>query len=188
MTTQHQVSHAGTSRSLLGFLAAVVLAGCSGPNGSDAPDTAQATVSPSHLAAYATMAEHTWRPLDPNNLAGPWIAALWGDPSKGPYGALLRFPAGFASPMHSHSADERTVTIQGTALHWTETESPGAAERMTPGSYTFIPANVNHVSSCAAGGQECIAFLTQATAFDFKLAPAAKAATSNDSGNEVFND
>jgi quercetin dioxygenase-like cupin family protein len=98
------------------------------------------------------------------------MAVLWGDPTTGPYGALLRFSAGFKSPMHSHSLDEYTVTVQGTVLHWMETESEATAKPMPPGSYSLIKGNVNHVSACAPGGQECIDFLTQRGPFDFTLA------------------
>lgn len=172
---------------ILGALA--VCAGCNDDPGSNssraAVEPAQApqpaaTADLPEAALYRTMAEHRWRPLDPNNPAGPQITALWGDPEKGPYGALLRFPAGFKSPMHTHSFDEYTVTIQGTAVHWTETESEATAKRMTPGSYTLIRGNVNHVSSCAPDGEECITFLTQAHPFDFKLAGGANAATATD--------
>jgi len=121
-------------------------------------------------ALYQTMAEHQWRLLDPRNPSGPRIAILWENSADGSYGALLRFPAGFRSPMHSHSADEYTVTFQGTAIHWSEMESEATAKRMTPGSFTLIRGGVSHVSSCAEG-EECIAFLTQSAPFDFTLSP-----------------
>lgn len=174
------------------FLTAMILAGCAGERGNGGAETASGTLTEtgstqgaptgpattsSLLPFYRTIDEYTWRPLDPHNASGPKIATLWGDPTKGAYGALLRFPAGFASPMHTHSADEHTVTIQGTARHWTETEAESTAKNMTPGSYTMIPANINHVSACAPGGPECIAFLTQDTSFDTSPATAAPSAS-----------
>lgn len=148
--------------SRLALLTTLVLAGCMGAD--DRPGEPAASI-------YKVMGEHEWQMLDPTNPGGPQIAALWGDPTAGAYGALLRFPAGFASPMHRHSAGEHTVTMQGTALHWTETEPRADAKKMTPGSYTFMPGGVNHVSACAADGPECISFLTQAEKFDFTVAP-----------------
>ena len=138
------------------------------PAAEGAPAPAATDLPPAAL--YRTMAEHQWRPLDPRNPSGTQIAILWENPRSGSYGALLRFPAGFRSPMHTHSADEFTVTIQGTAVHWTEMESEATAKRMTPGSYTLIRGGVSHVSACAEG-EECIAFLTQSAPFDFALSP-----------------
>jgi quercetin dioxygenase-like cupin family protein len=120
---------------------------------------------------FKTMDNLEWNLLDPSNPDGPQIAVLWGDVENGPYGALLRFQPGFASPMHSHLADEFTVTIRGVTLHWFEGESSKDAIRLTPGSYTMIPGNLNHVSACAEDSpEECVAFLTQSTGFDFTLA------------------
>jgi hypothetical protein len=74
--------------------------------------------------------ELQWRPVDPHNPSGPQMAALWGHPTSGPYGALLRVPAGFESPMHRHSSDERVVVLQGASVHWVQGEDPAAAPTM----------------------------------------------------------
>lgn len=133
----------------------------------------QSTMSTAGRASTTvTLAEHEWRPVDPSNPHGPRMATLWGDPASGPYGALLRVPAGFESPMHSHSSDERVVVIQGTSIHWTEDESRDSAQRLAAGSYMTMPAGVNHVSA-GDPDQECIEFITQEGRFDFTLAPAA---------------
>lgn len=110
-----------------------------------------------------------WRPLDPGTPDGAQMAPLWGDPDVGPYGALLRVPAGFESPMHRHSGEERIVMIKGTSMHWTEHESPESAPRMTAGDAMVMPAGVNHVSA-AAEGEDCIEFITQDGQFDFIIA------------------
>ncbi len=110
-----------------------------------------------------------WRPLDPGNPSGPQMAALWGDPTSGPYGALLRVPAGFQSPMHRHSSDERVVVITGASIHWVEGEDPDDAPTMRAGDYMLMPAGVNYVSA-AAGDEECVEFITQDGRFDFTLA------------------
>ncbi len=62
-------------------------------------------------------------PVDPANPGSPAITALWGDPATGPYGALLRVPAGFESPLPRHSSDERVIVISGRSVHWVEGES-----------------------------------------------------------------
>lgn len=115
------------------------------------------------------LADHVWRPLDPTNPDGPRIAVLWGDPTSGPYGALLRVPAGFESPMHRHSRDERMIMLQGNSIHWTEGGSRDTAPLMTAGDYLVMPGGVNHVSAAAAGA-DCVELITQDGPFDFILA------------------
>lgn len=114
-------------------------------------------------------AELDWRPVDPSNPGSPQMAALWGDPTTGPYGALLREPAGFESPMHSHSSDERVIVIQGTSIHWAQAESRDTAQRIGPGAYMLMPAGVNHISA-GDPDQECIELITQDGRFDFTRA------------------
>lgn len=97
------------------------------------------------------------------------MATLWGDPLSGPYGALLRMPAGFELPMHRHSSDERVVVIDGATIHWAEGDDRRAAPIMRSGDYVLIPAGVNHASAATAG-EECLELITQDGRFDFTLA------------------
>ncbi len=89
------------------------------------------------------------------------------EPSK--HGALMRVPAGFESPLHRHSRDERVIMISGTSIHWTEDESHDGASVTTAGDSMVMPAEINHVSA-AAPGEDCIEFITQDGPFDFALA------------------
>ncbi len=127
-------------------------------------------MSDSRVSAPATLnlEDVEWRALDPGNPAGPHMAALWGDPMSGAYGALLRVPAGFESPMHRHSRDERVVIIAGASVHWTEGEERAAAPVMRPGDSLLMPAGVDHISA-ATPDQECLEFITQDGPFDFEL-------------------
>lgn len=113
--------------------------------------------------------QQRWYPLDPGNPGGVQMATLWGDPMSGPFGALLRVPAGFESPMHRHSNDERVVVLQGTSVHWTQGESRETAPRITTGDFLMMPARVNHVSA-ATDDEDCIEFITMEGKFDFTLA------------------
>jgi mannose-6-phosphate isomerase-like protein (cupin superfamily) len=123
------------------------------------------------IATTLRLEDLRWRPVDPHNPSGPVMAALWGDPTSGPYGALLRVPAGFESPMHRHSSDERVVVIQGAAIHWVEGDDRSAAPTMRAGDYLLMPAGVNHVSAATAE-EDCLEFITQDGKFDFTLASA----------------
>lgn len=116
------------------------------------------------------LADLDWRPVDPGNPAGPAMAALWGDPGRGGYGALMRVPAGFESPMHRHSADERVVVISGSSVHWTEGQSRATAPTIRAGDALLMPGDVDHVS--ATSDEECLEFITQDSRFDFTLASA----------------
>jgi mannose-6-phosphate isomerase-like protein (cupin superfamily) len=110
--------------------------------------------------------DHDWYPVDPGNPSGPQMAALWGDPRAGAYGALLRVPAGFESPMHRHAEDERVIVISGASVHWIDGSNRDAATIVGPGDFVLMPAGVNHVSA-AVPGEDCLEFITQDGPFDF---------------------
>lgn len=113
-----------------------------------------------------------------DDLGGVKLGALVGDYKKGPYGALLRIPAGTTSPLHAHTGAYEAVEIAGTTSHWMRGEDGTKAKKMTPGSYWSIPAKMEHVSSCAAGSTDCIMYIWQKTKFDLlpaKDAPVAAA-------------
>lgn len=91
---------------------------------------------------------------------------LWGDPTKGRFGAIEKFPAGFDTPLHSHSAGLRMVVISGTVIHGPE----GKPEvRLPANSYLYEPAGYNHVTKCDAAS-ECVLFLEGDGKFDLKMA------------------
>lgn len=96
---------------------------------------------------------------------GPKLAALHGDHGKGPYGALMKLPAGFTWPLHSHTGAYEAIEIAGTSSHWVKGENGTKAKKMTPGSYWSMPAKLEHVSACAAGA-DCVFYVWQKTKFD----------------------
>ena len=112
-----------------------------------------------------------------DDVGGPKLATLTGDYKKGPYGALMKLPAGFTSPLHSHTGSYEAIEIQGTTSHWLKGEDGTKAKKMTPGSYWSMPAKLDHVSSCAAG-QDCIFYVWQKAKFDFVPGKEDKAAGS----------
>jgi len=114
--------------------------------------------------------DRQWHPLDPANLDSPTITALWGDPVRGAYGALLRVPAGFESPMHRHSSDERVVVLSGSSVHWVEGGTRATATVLHAGDFMMMPAGVNHVSAAASDDEDCLEFITMDGRFDFELA------------------
>jgi quercetin dioxygenase-like cupin family protein len=98
---------------------------------------------------------------------GPSMSPLWGDPMKGgESGFLLKLPAGFVSPMHSHSHDYWAVTVAGKMSHWSDSQTEKDAVALPVGSYAMMPAKLKHISKCAPGA-ECIVFLRMKDKFDF---------------------
>lgn len=95
---------------------------------------------------------------------GPMRAAVaYGDMSKGPYGVFLKFPGGFSSPVHHHTADYKAVVISGTIVN---SEVGQADLMMQPGSYWQQHGKNPHVTKCVSD-EGCTVFLTQTDKFDF---------------------
>src|SRR4249920_1395040 len=96
-----------------------------------APGSAKAHAAGAAKPVILPAADVKWVDA-PNAPAGVKQAVLWGDPAKGRFGVLEKFPAGFSAPLHSHSATLRLVIISGTVIHGPE----GKPEvRLAAGSY-----------------------------------------------------
>lgn len=76
-------------------------------------------------------------------------------------------PAGFTSPVHTHTAPYEAVQIEGTSRHWMDGEDGAKAQKMTPGSYWSMPGKVKPYSACDAGAKCTILIIAKAK-FDFK--------------------
>jgi hypothetical protein len=94
---------------------------------------------------------------------GIMYSNLWGDVTKGAYGAFIKLPAGMSNPPHSHSSDIKLVVISGT--FWIQPEG-GTRKELSPGSYFFTPSKVKHTSGTVAGS-ECLIFQESPGLFDF---------------------
>ena len=96
---------------------------------------------------------------------GSKIVDLWGDHTKGPYGAMIKFAPGFAAPLHTHSFDMSIVVVSGTFIHTPE----GKPEvRLPAGSYLKQPANYRHMTGCDQSS-ECVFFAEGKGKFDIKM-------------------
>ena len=106
-----------------------------------------------------------WTDLDPKGAPGVKISDLWGDHTKGAFGAFLRLPAGFAAPLHTHTHAMKVVFLSGTYIQAPE----GKAEvRLGPGSYMMQPGgNYRHTTSCDKAS-DCVFFVESDGAFDLK--------------------
>jgi len=103
-----------------------------------------------------------------DDVGGPKLGTLTGDYKKGPYVGLLKLPAGFTSPLHTHTGTYEAVEISGTSSHWLKGEDGTKAKKMTPGSYWTITGKAEHTSSCAPG-VDCVFVVWQKAKFDFAV-------------------
>jgi anti-sigma factor ChrR (cupin superfamily) len=121
---------------------------------------------------FMSSADLKWTDLDPKGAPGVKIADLWGDHAKGAYGALLKLPAGFAVPLHTHTHAMKVVFLSGTYIQAPEGKS---AVRLGPGSYMMQPGgNYRHTTTCDKAS-ECLFFVESDGPFDLKVVEAAKA-------------
>ena len=112
-----------------------------------------------------------WTDLDPTGAPGVKVAGLWGDHTKGAFGAFFKLPAGFAVPLHTHTNAMKVVFVSGTYIQAPE----GKAEvRLGPGSYMMQPGgNYRHVTSCDKAS-DCVFFVESSGKFDLLVVDAGK--------------
>jgi anti-sigma factor ChrR (cupin superfamily) len=107
-------------------------------------------------------ADMKWMPMV-DGPPGAQAVALWGDMTKGAYGAMLKFPAGFSVPLHTHTSDMRSVIVSGTWIHTPEGKPP---VRLGPGSYLMQPGgSYRHATACDKAS-ECVIFSESDGKFD----------------------
>lgn len=125
--------------------------------------------TPKEPAQAMATGELSW--VDVLEVKGALRAVLWGDPSKGAYGAWNKWPSGVDAGTHTQNADSKAVVMAGTIVLSLE---GGPEKELSAGSYFHVPANQVRSMKCKEGS-DCIFFAEQPDKFDFKLmAPAAK--------------
>ncbi len=117
-------------------------------------------------------ADLKWTDLDPTGAPGVKIVDLWGNHTKGTFGAFLKLPAGFAVPLHRHTHAIKVVIVSGTYIQAPE----GKPEfRIGPGSYFLQPGGSYwHTTSCDKSS-ECVFFAESSGKFDLIVKDAGKA-------------
>ena len=99
-----------------------------------------------------------------------WENGVWGDPTKGPFGAFNKFVAGFTAPLHTHSANLRLVVILGTMAM---TGADGKELKFPAGSFYTQPNTFPHVTKCLAGA-DCLTYVEADGKWDLKPVEAKK--------------
>ena len=96
-----------------------------------------------------------WEPLKGEGIPpGVQIAMLRGDLAAGGGELLVRLPANFTFPNHSHASDELYVWIQGDFTYIAE---DGTATPLSRHAYISLPGNVPHALKC--GTTPCISYV-----------------------------
>ena len=121
---------------------------------------------------YMPAGDMKWTDLDPAGAPGVKIVDLWGDHTKGAFGAITKFPAGFSAPLHTHTYTYKVIIVSGTFISGPE----GKPEvRLGPGSYFLQPGgNFRHTTTCDKAS-DCVFFMESPGKFDLKPVEAAKA-------------
>jgi quercetin dioxygenase-like cupin family protein len=158
-------------RNFLAFAAAFLLAAAVLAQGSGDAKAKPAKKASAGKVVVWPAGDVKWGDAPGAPAGGVKQATLWGDPTKGAFGALNKFPAGFSAPLHTHSADLRIVVVSGTVIHGPEGKSE---VRLPAGSYLFLPSTYRHTTGCDKAS-ECVFFLEGNRKFDAKMVGAGKA-------------
>jgi quercetin dioxygenase-like cupin family protein len=93
---------------------------------------------------------------------GASVVLLLGDPFREAGYMYVRFPAAYATPLHSHHAIERISVDRGTLILHIQAQDP---IRELEGSYLIIDRGTVHQTTCA-GPDDCFCYISVDRAFD----------------------
>ncbi len=160
------------ARNVLAFAVSFVLAAAVLAQGYGEAKAKSAPKAAAGQPVFMQAGDLKWTDLDPTGAPGVKIADLWGNHATGAYGAFIKFPAGFAAPLHTHTNAMKLVIVSGTFIQGPE----GKPEvRLGPGSYLSQPGgNYRHTTSCDKAS-ECLFFAESNGKFDLKPVEAGKA-------------
>ena len=154
-----------SSRKVMACSLVLVLAAPVMAHPSEKASASSAPQAGSSQPVFMSAGDLKWTDLDPVGAPGVKVASLWGDHTKGAFGAVLKLPAGFAVPLHTHTNDMKVVFLSGTYVQAPE----GKPEvRLGAGSFMMQPCgNYRHTTSCDKAS-ECVFFVESDGAFDLK--------------------
>ncbi len=93
-----------------------------------------------------------WGPAPPSLPRGAQAAVLAGDPGKpGPFMLRLKMPSGYKIPAHQHPTAEAVTVISGEFnFGMGDKLEEGKAQKLGPGGFVDLPANMNHFAFATA--------------------------------------
>lgn len=109
----------------------------------------------------------SWEPLAGEGIPpGPEIAILRGNLAAGGGEALVRLPANYTFPNHSHISDELILWLKG---NLTYIAADGTATDFSGQTYISLPGGVPHAVKC--GKEPCVLYLRYSRPFDYSIHP-----------------
>ena len=92
------------------------------------------------------------------------MADVTGNMGTGAHGTIGKFTPNSDSPPHTHTGAYHGVVISGVMTNpFGDEKNP---PKLTPGSYWYVPAGVEHVTSCLSD-EPCIFYFYSDEKFDF---------------------
>ena len=108
-----------------------------------------------------------WEPLKAEGVPpGPELAVLRGDGKAGVLEVMVRLPANYTFPNHSHTSDELYVWIKG---NFTYIAADGTATPLSGQTYISLPGGVPHALAC--GAEPCVFYVRYSRPLDLHLHP-----------------
>ena len=99
-------------------------------------------------------------------IPGVQIATVEGA-STGASHFFLKYPAGFVTPLHHHTADHYVTTLSGTLVLVVDK----VEHRLAPGSFFSLTGGMAHVARCE-GAEACVMSIDARAAWDVVPEPA----------------
>src|SRR4051812_9002612 len=123
-----------------------------------------------HKAKAMTPEALQWAPAPPVLPKGGQMAVLAGDPGKkGLFVVRLKMPSGYKIPAHQHPTAEAVTVISGDfRFGMGDKLDEGKAEKLGPGGFVDLPANMNHYAF--SGGGEVVVQINSEGPFAIKYA------------------
>ena len=104
-------------------------------------------------ASSTTLADAvTWMPANPDREDGPHMALVSGNPQEGAFTFMVKFPAGYGDPVHSHPSDFTGILTSGELSHGRSAED---FDLVSQGGALVQPANEAHYTGCSDAG-DCV--------------------------------
>jgi len=116
-------------------------------------------IGKSHTVVVAK-ADLKWKDMGTPGVAAAQVS---GDMGKGASRFFLKYPVGFVTPKHYHTADHYVAVVSGTLTLSVD----GKDHKLGPGSYFALTGKAPHVGK-VEGNEEAVMFIQSDGAWDVK--------------------
>ena len=101
--------------------------------------------APAPTSSATNAADAKWMPVYADKPDGPMMTLVSGNPKEGAFTAVVKLPAGHASPLHTHPANLQGIVLSGTVTNGRTAED---AASITAGSMWTQAADEVHYTGC----------------------------------------